>query len=379
MIRETHQILGDSAGTSHELTMIRFRPDQPTAKIYLQAALHADEQPGMLVLHHLITRLEQAKKKGLLKAEIVLLPLVNPLGMTHLAFGTHRGRYHPVNAMNYNRHWPDLDALIHQDSEDLSHGFSNNPDENQRLIRQIVKSKLEAQTPVTALERLRHMVMMEAYDADMVLDLHCDDDALNHIYIVPQLMPDYQDLSDWMGSAATMTAEDSGGGSFDEVWPGLWIKLARRYPDVAWPKPVLSATLEYRGLDQVAEEMNKQDADNLYQFLVGRGMIDDHPLTPPSAPPALPLTALEYLRADRPCLMIYHLPLGSIVQKGDVIAEMLEIEGEGAFTTKRPLKAGTDGVLFALNLTKLAWPDHIVAKIAGRQPLEGKGVNLLSD
>jgi len=62
-----------------------------------------------------------------------------------------------------------------------------------------------------------------------------------------------------------------------------------------------------------------------------------------------------------------------------VIAEMLEIEGEGAFTTKRPLKAGTDGVLFALNLTKLAWPDHIVAKIAGRLPLDGKSVNLLSD
>jgi predicted deacylase len=39
------------------------------------------------------------------------------------------------------------------------------------------------------------MVMAEAYDADMVLDLHCADDALNHIYIVPQLMPEYQDLS----------------------------------------------------------------------------------------------------------------------------------------------------------------------------------------
>ncbi|NBR39971.1 MAG: succinylglutamate desuccinylase, partial [Alphaproteobacteria bacterium] len=103
MMKETHQIAGDSAGTNHELTVIRFRPDHTTAKIYLQAALHADEQPGMLVLHHLIARLEEAEQKGLLKAEIVILPLANPLGMTHLTFGTHRGRYHPVNAMNYNR------------------------------------------------------------------------------------------------------------------------------------------------------------------------------------------------------------------------------------------------------------------------------------
>ena len=47
---------------------------------------------------------------------------------------------------------------------------------------------------------------------DIVLDLHCDVQALNHIYIVPQLMPEYQDLADWMGSYVTLTAENSGGG-----------------------------------------------------------------------------------------------------------------------------------------------------------------------
>ena len=89
--------------------------------------------------------------------------------------------------------------------------------------------------------------MQEAYDADMVLDLHCDEDALNHIFISPALMPEYQDLADWIGSAATLTAEDSGGGSFDEVWSLLWHRLARENPGAAWPALPLSATLEYRG------------------------------------------------------------------------------------------------------------------------------------
>ncbi len=88
MIRETHHIAADTAGTSHELTILRFRPEKPLAKIYLQAALHADEQPGMLVLHHLIQLLTKAEKEDRLKAEFVILPMVNPLGMAHLALAS---------------------------------------------------------------------------------------------------------------------------------------------------------------------------------------------------------------------------------------------------------------------------------------------------
>ena len=123
--------------------------------------------------------------------------------------------------------------------------------------------------PVTALEHLRHAVTAEAMDADMVLDLHCDDEALNHIFIVPQLMPEYQDLSDWMGAAATLTAEDSGSNSFDEVWP-LRGSSWPRYPDAAWPSVPLAATLEYRGQHDVDDAVNHQDAVNLYGFLAGR-------------------------------------------------------------------------------------------------------------
>ena len=393
MIRETLHIPADTAGTNHELTILRFKPDQPQAKIYLQAALHADEQPGMLVLHHLIERLNEAERDGRLQAEFVVLPMVNPLGMAHLAFGKHRGRYHPLNGLNYNRDWPDLDAMIHQNGADFSDQLTDDPIHNQTIIRQAVKAALADQTPKTALSRLRHMVISEACDAHMLLDLHCADDALHHIYITPQLMPEYQDLSDWMQSAATMTAEDSGGGSFDEVWPGLWLKCARRYPDAAWPDLICAATLEYRGEDAVDHATNRKDAEHLFQFLAARGYISGAPVSeppanPPANPPAkppfqgakpTPLTAVEYLRADRPCLVIYHKSLGAHVKTGDVIAELLSLEGDDAFTGKTLLRAGTDGIFFDRSLIKLAWPDHIVAKIAGTTPLVHDDSYLLSD
>ena len=65
-----------------------------------------------------------------------------------------------------------------------------------------------------------------------MLDLHCDSDSLTYIYTSPDCARS-QDLSDWMGAAATLTADDSGGGSFDEVLPQLYRKAAAANPGQA--------------------------------------------------------------------------------------------------------------------------------------------------
>ncbi|MGB1036452.1 MAG: hypothetical protein ACPGYQ_04450 [Candidatus Puniceispirillales bacterium] len=112
---------------------------------------------------------------------------------------------------------------------------------------------------------------------------------------------------------------------------------------------------------------------------MGRGFISGVAAEYPSGGvEATPLTAVEYLRAERPCLVIFQQPLGAVVRAGDLIAELLSLEGDDAFTGKTLLRAGTDGVFFDRSLIKLAWPDHIVAKIAGKIPLVDDGY-LLSD
>jgi len=49
-------LVGDSPGRSTELHYFRIGAEQASHKVYLQAALHADEQPGILVLHPLLSR-----------------------------------------------------------------------------------------------------------------------------------------------------------------------------------------------------------------------------------------------------------------------------------------------------------------------------------
>ncbi len=79
-------------------------------KVHLQAALHADEHPGTMVLHHLLPMLRQADDRGQLRARFTVMPLVNPLGMANLSLRHHIGRYDPNTGINYNRRWPDLFA-----------------------------------------------------------------------------------------------------------------------------------------------------------------------------------------------------------------------------------------------------------------------------
>ena len=340
---ESYSFSGDTPSSSFSVPVYQCGPTDNVPHIYLQAAMHADEHPGTMVLHHLLDKLEAAEKAGYLRARFTILPIVNPLGLAHLSFHTHRGRYHPVQGLNYNRAWPDFGKILLEDEVFLS-ALGDDKAANKQAVRSAIIRWLDAQNPVTALDKHRDIIMRFAATADMVLDLHCDDIALNHIFIVPQNLPRYQGLADWMGSAATLMAEDSGGGSFDEVWSGLWITLQKALPDRAFPEPILSATLEYRGQQDVFDNLNKQDALNLYHFFCDEGLIADKPsVIRPSSPPPTDLNACEVLRVDKPGLIAYQVELGAQVKKGDVIAELISLDGPNAVRERAPIYAGTDG------------------------------------
>ena len=370
---------GDTPSSHFSVPVYQCGPSEDAPTIYLQAAMHADEHPGTMVLHHLLDMLEEAEIKGSLRARFTILPIVNPLGLAHLSFHTHSGRYHPVMGLNYNRAWPNFGKILLQDEMFLSQ-LGQDKDANKKAVKAGIIRWLDAQNPVTALDKHRDIIMRFAAKADMVLDLHCDDIALNHIFIVPQNLPRYQGLADWMGSAATLMAEDSGGGSFDEVWSGLWIALQRELPDIPFPDPILSATLEYRGQQDVFDDLNKQDARNLYHFFCEEGLIDEVPdVKRPVSPAPTDLNACEVLRVEKPGLIAYQVALGDVVQKGDLIADLISLDGQRAVRERTPIYAGTDGVVISLNQMKYVWPSVSIAKIAGTQKLDSRGDYLLED
>jgi predicted deacylase len=102
--RETIALPSVATGTRREIEVLRFGAPGARPKAYLQAGLHADELPGMLVLRVLAGLLEGSEVIG----EVVVVPVANPIGLAQQVQGYLRGRYEDNSAGNFNRGYADL-------------------------------------------------------------------------------------------------------------------------------------------------------------------------------------------------------------------------------------------------------------------------------
>lgn len=378
MTFQLHQtdLAGDTPGTSTTLSWYTVGHADAATRVHLQAALHADEQPGTMALHHLLPMLRDADASGQLKAHFTIFPSVNPLGLGNISLRHHIGRYDIETGVNYNRRWPDLYPQI---ADAIAGKLTSDPAANIATIRSAVAAWIDSQRPATAIQKLRLLVLKSAAASDIVLDLHCDDDSLKHIFTSPELQ--LQDLADWMGVAATLTAEDSGGGSFDEVLPSLYRKARLANPDHPIPTGAETATLEYRGQADVFDAIGKDDANGLFGFFAGRGLITAATgARPASAPAPVPFEATEVLRVDAPGIIAYRVELGDRVTKGQPIADLIAMDGPEAFLARRPILSGTDGFVLSRISAKYVRSGSGIAKIVGTDILPTRaGAYLLED
>ena len=367
-----------SPGTRRELRAIRYGNPDARPKAYLQAALHADEIPGMLVLHHLDRLLEGADKTGDIKGTVVLVPVANPIGLSQFVRGHLSGRFALDNGVNFNRDYP---AISNEVSDRIKSSLSQNAAENVALIRQHVAAVVAQQPAQDELADLRKSLLMLACDADICLDLHCDAEAVMHVYLGTPLWPEAMDLPAQLYSEATLLAEVSGGNPFDEAVGGIWWSLAKRFSDYPIPPACLSATVELRGGRDVCHESAQHDASNLFRFLIRRGIIagDPGPL-PELLAPATPLRGVEVVTAPCAGIVVYCKKPGDDVAAGETVAEIIDIWSDAAESRTVPVRARVSGVMYSHRADRHTRPGQTLCRIAGAEPLpERKGHNLLSD
>jgi len=212
------------------------------------------------------------------------------------------------------------------------------------------------------------------------IHFYCDDESLLYIYSVPQQKESMQSLANYTGAVATLLAEDGGGNSFDEVWPAIWINLAKTCPDKAIPHAVKSCTLEYRGQPDTFDALNSQDAENLFGYFQSEGLIGGEAgAQPEQAPEATDLRATEIVRAEQAGLLAYCVELGEQVEKGQKIADLIHLDGEQAFVERTPVLAGTSGIILSRNTNKYVWRGAGITKIVGIDILESRDGFLLED
>ena len=363
MRTERHPLSPSTSGTQRELISLHYGQAGAGCKVYIQTALHADELPGMMVMHHLRAQLDSLEAAGQLNGEVVLVPVANPIGLNQHLMYAHLGRFELNTGENFNRHYPDFAAVVF----DAVHPqLTGDADHNRRVIRQAVGQWLLAQQPRTELACLRLQLLRLAHDADVVLDLHCDFEAAMHMYIEEPYVhsEDAAALARCLGAEAVLYAKGSGSAlCFDESLSGLWWRLAERVgAEAPVPLTCLSSTVELRGQADVGGDLATQDAEHLVKFLKHLGVVAGEAAALPAALcQPTPLAGVQTLRAPHAGVIDYLLRPGTRVRTGEAIATVVEPMSNQATT----VCADIDGLFFQRQIQRWATPDMDLGKIAG--------------
>ena len=355
-----HPIAIEDNVATFQLTSFHYGTPGVGKKVYIQASLHADEVPAMLVAHFLRQELDRLDAEGRIKGEIILVPAANPIGLSQTIHGTPFGRYDLSTGVNFNRAYKHVATDL---KKSLEGKLGADAAANVALIREHARTSLEAWMPPTSGGLLKKILLSMAIDADIMLDLHCDNESVLHMYAGEPLAEAVQPLAALMGAHAVLLARESGGEPFDEACSRLWWDLAEHFgPEVAIPPAGVAITVELRGESDVRYELARPDAAALLQYLARNGVID-MPLAP--LPAALcaptPLEAVEPLFAPHSGVLVFLKKLGDKVEAEEVVAEIVN-PVTGQVTPVRP-KHG--GVFFASTAHRHLLRGMHVCKIAG--------------
>jgi predicted deacylase len=262
----------------------------------MQAALHAHEFAGMVALDRLIPRLEQAESEGRLASSVTLVPHANPVGLAQAVFGETLGRFDVNSRLNFNRSFP-ADA-----PESLS-GRS------------------------TA-ERLKATLLSLAAKADVVLDLHCDDEGPVYLYTAERQLDEGRRLARALGATVILTMMD------------------------------------------VTPDLAKRDAAGLYRYLVDLGAVSD-PLDAydPADPVVGDVDDAQLIPTPVPGALLYDVSVGDWVTEGQRLATVLSEVGVEPYEVRSPF----DGLVMTRRDRRFVRRGEDVIKVL-RHPRSGSRV-----
>jgi hypothetical protein len=371
---ETISLPGAMPGTQRQLRVFSFGDPGARPKAYLQAGLHADEPAGMMILRELCKLLAAAEEAGEIKGEITVVPMANPLGADQALNSAVMGRFELRTGANFNRSWPDLVTGL---ADSVRKRIGKDTEENVELVRRELKRRiagLQAESPIMA---QRIALARRAYDADLVVDLHCDDEALSYMMAPDELWDEAKRFAADVGVHSLQpNGESNGAHCFDECFLEPWQALRQDFGDRV-PLACHAFTFEMGGVLDVDPKQATRYAQGFFRYLRRVGCVDG------SAPKYRPnglneFRAFEMLDSPAGGLLLYRQQLGEWVAPGDVLAEIVDPTAPDLDTEPTMIKASMKGCVVSRRLSRqVAFGDFVVMLAGHERPASGKSKSLL--
>lgn len=203
----------------------------------------------MLVSHHLIHLLDMADKEGHILEQITIVPYANPIGLSQNLLGSQIGRFSLQSGVNFNRNYPDISEKV---ALKITEKLTDDATQNVMIIREAIAKELNSLKTFGEEDSLKNILYKMASQCDIVLDLHCDSDAILHIYTHFNLWPILSSLAQELHSHVQLLAVTAGGTPFDDACSCPWDILQRKFPLFPIPMACESSTVELRGESDVS-------------------------------------------------------------------------------------------------------------------------------
>ncbi|HFC05297.1 MAG TPA: peptidase M14, partial [Rhizobiales bacterium] len=233
-----------------------------------------------------------------INGDIVIVPQANPIGLSQFPNAQLQGRFDVSSGINFNRDHAKIDL---KDRESLLDKLETKP----------------------ATEQLKNNLLYLALGADIIIDLHCDYESILYAYICKEFWPDANDFAKSLDLGAVFIA-DGHSSAFEEA-----VVHAFRHDDNKNPPRRFVSTLELRGQSDVDEKLARSDAQKLFDFLIGRGVVAGHYQAGEKWKGTVtPLDHIEVIKTPVAGTILFNRVLNEEVKEGDLLAKIISKPGQ---------------------------------------------------
>jgi predicted deacylase len=330
-------ITGDTLGVEWRIPVLKFAGTGAGApKVYIQAALHAGELPGVAALHFFIPMLEEAEKRGELMGDVTIVPKANPIGAAQYLYHELQGRFEQGSRTNFNRDFP--------------------------LVPLSARDQLTAEPHKhLATDNLKRQLLAMALEADLVLDLHCDDESVIYSYMHQDYWPTSMDLAESFGLEAVLLS-DGESSAFEDAVSFAW-RNGDNSGRKNWADGRLSITMEFRGLRDVYGDVGRRDAEGLMSFLKRRGVVAGEPSRrEPFKGAVAGLDYVQMVNAPVGGMLLFEKEVGVSVKEGERVAVIVPVPGDPSHDVV--VTAPCDGTIVTRVRNRVVRPTDNLMKIA---------------
>ena len=303
-------------------------------KVYIQASMHASEIQGNAVVFELLTYLKENQPQG----DIVIIPQCNPISMSNRLGAGHQGRFDPATGDNWNRHYflPEIDyeafAEAHLHSETAIY---------KAAFRQLLMSDLDAALAcnyrLSRAKRLNYIMQRQALEADIILDLHTDTNAIDYIY-----SPNFAKQSvEKFYFSYVLLMENDVGGALDEAGFYPWWALKKAFEKHKRQEEVQvdAFTLELGSEEIIDSKKGQNQALGILNYLAYKGVVKSIPTVVKRVVSFHDVEGFQSISASHGGLYEWFVQPGESVKRNQVIGQCLQTDKQRKIEVTLPFDA----------------------------------------